>query len=62
MSNKIQKAMKALSEAMNEDEDYARSWHSNISVQMQDSGCDREVANEGASRFMKLAFNVNVKA
>lgn len=55
-------AIKSLSEAMNEDPDYAYSWHANISMMVQDAGCDRDIANDGASRFMKLAFDVDVSA
>ncbi|MGM0377052.1 MAG: hypothetical protein ACQEQ0_09765 [Bacteroidota bacterium] len=47
---------------MKKDPDYAHSWHANISVMMQDAGCARDIANDGASRFMKLAFGVDVTA
>ena len=55
----IEKAMETLKQAMKEDYGYAWSWHCNIAVMAQDAGADHEVANEGASRFMKLAFDVD---
>lgn len=60
MSVEIENAIKTLSNAMNTDPDYARSWYDNISVMMQDAGCERDIANDGASRFMKLAFKIDV--
>lgn len=56
----VKEAMETLSKAMKKDYDYAHSWHANISMMVQDAGCNRDVANEGASRFMKLAFDVDV--
>lgn len=58
----VKEAMETLSAAMQRDPDYAHSWHANISVMAQDAGCDRDIANDGASRFMKLAFDVDVSA
>lgn len=62
MSDRIKPklAIESLSEAMKKDPDYAHSWHANISMMFQDAGCNRDIANDGASRFMKLAFNVDI--
>jgi hypothetical protein len=57
-SSKIERAMNTLSEAFKNDPDYAHSWHCNIACMAMDAGASHEVANEGASRFMKLAFDV----
>jgi hypothetical protein len=57
-SSKIERAMNTLSEAFKNDPDYAHSWHCNIACMAMDAGASHEVANEGASRFMKLAFGV----
>lgn len=56
----IEKAFNKLKDAMKKDIDYARGWHANISVCCQDAGADRLAANDGASRFMKLCFDVNI--
>lgn len=61
MSNEIKNSINTLSKYMEKDTDYAMSWLDNISMAIQDAGCDRDVANEGASRFMKLAFNIDVR-
>lgn len=62
MNDRIKLAIETLSAEMQIDPDYADAWHANISAMMQDAGCDRDIANDGASRFMKLAFNVDVSA
>ena len=59
MSNEIQGAMNTLKKAMKKDSDYARGWHCNIAVMAQDAGASHEVSNDGAARFMKLAFDVD---
>lgn len=51
--------MNTLSKAMKEDRSYAWSWHCNIAVMAQDAGATHEISNEGAARFMKLAFGVD---
>ena len=58
MSQKTSDALMILSEAMRDDPDYAEGWHDNIAVMMQDAGASHEVSNDGAARFMKLAFGV----
>lgn len=60
MSIEIENAIKTLSNAMKEDPDYARGWFDNISMAVQDAGCIRFIANNGAARFMKTAFDVDV--
>lgn len=58
----IQQAMERLTLAIQEEPDYAQGWHDNIAVAAQDAGTTYKVANDGASRFMKLAFNVDTRA
>ena len=62
MSNKIEEAIGVLKTAMKKDSDYAHSWHCNIAVMAQDAGANYKVSNEGASRFMKLCFDVETQA
>lgn len=73
MSNEIEKAMKVLTNAMQDTElgSYAHSWHCNIAMMCHDAIIDAnlkidregekidayEVGNDAASRFMKLCFN-----
>ena len=61
-------AMDALRQAFKDDPDYAHSWHCNIAMACYDSfpevatDCEKyqhEISNEAASRFMKLAFDVD---
>ena len=59
MSNKIKRAMSTLKKAMIKDPDYAWGWHCNIAVMAQDAGVSHKVSNDGAARFMKLAFDVD---
>ena len=73
MSNEIEKAMKVLTNAMQDTElgSYAHSWHCNIAMMCHDAiiDADREgkkfdahkVGNDAASRFMKLCFNAETK-
>ena len=56
--NAIAKAVKTLSEAMENDPDYAHGWHCNLAVCAQDAGATYDQGNDTASRFMKLAFGV----
>ena len=57
--NKVKKAMDILRKAMKKDPAYAYGWHCNIARMMQDAGASHEIANDGAARFMKLAFDVD---
>ena len=74
MSNEIEKAMNVLKQAMIDDTpsekgSYAHVWHCNIAMacydpmmQTEGDGHDRHaIANDAASRFMKLCFNVNTE-
>ena len=63
----ITKELEAIKKAFQEDPELAHSWHCNIamacydSIPPQEEGSDlipHDVANEAASRFMKLAFDV----
>lgn len=64
MSTEIAEAVAVLKRAMAEDPDYARTWHDNAAICFYDSipegrlDDDHRIANEGAARFMKLAFEV----
>ena len=67
MSKKTEKAFEVLQKALQEDPSYAHSWHCNLAMSFKDSflkgdrmspESQHRVGNEGASRFMKLCFNV----
>lgn len=77
MSTEIEKAMETLKNAFVNDADYAHSWHCNIAMMcyhsIRDSKPDDDfrhtrhddahaIGNDAASRFMKLAFQVDTKA
>lgn len=53
-------AVDHLSKAFHADHDYAWSWHCNVAVAAMDEGVPHAVANRGAARFMKTAFNIDV--
>jgi len=55
----VSKAYNVLRKAIQEDPAYAWSWHCNIAMCCQDAGATHTSANEGAARFMKLAFDVD---
>jgi len=59
-------AFNTLKDALNKDESYAWSWHCNIAMMCYDAMDDtiphedkHRMGNDGASRFMKLCFNVD---
>lgn len=67
-------AVGALKQAFQDDPDYAHSWHCNLAMMFSDAmetggvsrrhaggSINHEVANDAASRFMKLAFDVVTK-
>jgi len=67
--SKTEKAMNVLKKAFHEDPDYAHSWHCNLAMAFYDASGPVEtdsndhieqlrIGNDGASRFMKLAFDV----
>jgi hypothetical protein len=57
----IKKAFEVLKKAMEEDEDYAWSWHCNIAMAAYDEGLSHKKANKAANRFMKLCFGIDTK-
>ncbi len=72
---KVEKAMNVLKKAFHDDLDYAHSWHCNIAMAYYDaSGLpvkpdnsddhieQLRIGNDGARRFMKLAFDVETSA
>ncbi len=70
MSTEIEKAMKILTEAMQDTElgSYAHSWHCNIAMSVYDE-CTTDIShddahrigNDAATRFMKLCFGVDTR-
>ena len=67
----IEKAVQVLREAFKKDPDFAHTWHCNIAMAFYDSliidnSSERvkllinAIANDGAARFMKMAFDVDV--
>ena len=76
MSTDVKEAMDTIRQAMIDDGggvrgSYAHSWHCNIAMMcfdaIQEEFCDvlqedaHIVANDAASRFMKLCFNIETK-
>ena len=70
MCDKIEKAMKVLKDAMQDNElgSYAHSWHSTIAMCVYDESTKdvsheeaHRIGNAAASRFMKLCFDVDTK-
>ena len=68
MSTEIEDAVDTLKRAFKSDPAFAHGWHCNIAMAFYDSfpederddttrGC-HQMANEGATRFMKMAFDV----
>ncbi len=62
-------AMDILKRAMQEDSAYAHTWHANIAMAFCDSAAGAlehkdalRIGNEGAQRFMKLAFGVETSS
>jgi hypothetical protein len=54
----IQDAMTTLKYNMNNDKGYVWGWYCNLVMMSIDSGVERAKAEDSASRFMKLCFNV----
>ena len=52
-------AIDCLCIAFAQNHDYARSWHDNIAVCIQDEGVEHNPSNRAAARFMKHAFGVD---
>lgn len=58
MTNEVQKAMQTVIEALQNDPEYAWSWHCNIAMAFVDAGGDHYTGNQGAARFMKMLADV----
>ena len=54
-------AVKRLRQALRDDLDYAWGWHCNVAMTAYDAGCPRDIANEGAARFMQLFAGVDTR-
>jgi hypothetical protein len=61
MTGRIAEAIDIITQAMQEDQAYAWSWHCNLWAAAYDSGVDRDVANEAAARFMETLFGINTR-
>ena len=59
---KITKALETLIEAFEDDPVYANAWHCSIACCAMDEMVDRTVANNIATKFMKLAFGIKTTA
>lgn len=59
-SSPVAKLVSCLSQAMQNDQDLAWTWHCNIAVGSLDEGVDHKTANLAAARFMSIAFGVDV--
>lgn len=64
----VEQAMSVLKKAMQDDPEYAHSWHCNVAMSFYDAMPDQilhearlKIGNDGASRFMKLCFDVETK-
>lgn len=68
-------AVETLTQAFSDDPDFAHSWHCNVAMMCYDAMRDSKpflgdashdarhfVANDAATRFMKLAFSVETSA
>jgi len=66
--NDVSDAMDIMMTAMRNDPGYAYSWHANLAMMYRDAMPDvfwlpddselHKIANDGASRFMKIAFGI----
>lgn len=54
-------AFDTLKQAIQEDSEYAWSWHCNIAMMAKDAGASHKVGNDGAARFMQLCFGVDTQ-
>jgi hypothetical protein len=57
----LSEAFAVVKQAMVDDPDYAHGWHANLACCAKDEGVNHEAAQNIASRFMKLAFDINTK-
>lgn len=61
-TNAITKAFCVIETAIKQDHGYAWTWHCNIAMGFYDVGGEHKLANEGAARFMMVAFGVDMTA
>lgn len=62
MMSKAELGLAELSTALKDDPGFAWSWHCNVAMCVMDEGGDYAMANKAASRFMKLAFDVETES
>ena len=60
MRLETEKAIKTLRSAFLSDSAYADSWANAMVCMHMDAGAGRDVAKEGASRFMDLVFDIKI--
>ena len=61
MGDEIKKAISVMSQAMQNDLDYAWTWHCNIAMPIFDEGVDHATANRASARIMKALFEVDIE-
>lgn len=61
-SRDVEGAVATLKAAMRNDPDYAWGWHCAVAVSMQNEGVSPAVADRGAVRFMRMAFEVDTSS
>lgn len=59
MSKEIKSVFCALKEKLEEDADYAWSWHCNIAMPCYDQGVDHKLANKCAAAVMLAIFGID---
>jgi hypothetical protein len=52
-------AIEHLERALQDDPEYAWSWHCNIACPIMDEGASYELANKAAARIMKHLFHID---
>jgi len=55
----IKDAIEHLARVMNEDVEYAQSWHGQLACSMSEEGVSVETAHKAADRFMYSTFGVS---
>lgn len=60
MSEEIKQAFDVLKNAVNNDPDYAWSWHCNLAMPFVDEGGSHETANKAAARIMSILFEHDI--
>lgn len=58
--NSVSELVEGLSQAIQNDQDLAWTWHCNVAVTSLDQGVDHKTANLAATRFMSTVFGVDV--